>query len=67
MLNKYMLNERMNEWLALEKYDHDKTLEQWEGVVEEQNEGGAHAICLTDLASFWGINSGMECGCLGRA
>lgn len=62
-----MLNERMNEWLALEKSDHDKTLGQGVGVVEEQIEGGAHAIFLTDLASLWGINSGMECGCLGRA
>lgn len=25
------------------------------GVVEEQTEGGAHTICITDLASFWGI------------
>lgn len=39
-----MLNERTNEWLALEKYAPGKILGQGMGVVEEQIEGGAHAV-----------------------
>lgn len=43
----------MNEWLALQKYGHHlRTLGWGYGVMKEQIEGGAHTICITDLASF---------------
>ena len=32
-----------------------KNFERGEAGVEEQIEGRAHTICITNLASFWGV------------
>lgn len=52
MLKKYLLNERMNDH---QHWRNMAIIKNFGEVGGQQNEGGAHTICITHLASFWGI------------